>query len=221
MNFLRKKNDNHPEFWLEYLTLFTRKKQETTLKNIRFVAFDTETTGFDYDSDRILSIGAVGIKNTVINVSDQLELYLKQEIFNSETVEIHGIIKKGNVDKVSEPMALQLFVEYIKDAVLVAHHASFDIQMINKALQRNGFGKLKNKVLDTGILFKNTKHLIYRNDVNKIYSLDELSKDLKISQSDRHTASGDAFITALAFLKIISKLKKDKEINQDDLFRLK
>ncbi len=215
-------NKNYPDFWKEYLELFNTQKSKRSQNEFRFVAFDTETTGFNYEEDRILSIGAVAIKKNRIDISDQLEIYLQQEVFNENTVEIHGIRKNNGLDKISEIKALQLFLEYIGDATLIAHHASFDRTMINKALRRQGLGDLKNRIVDTGTLFKHTKHLVYRTDPRKNYTLDELCNDLKISKSDRHTASGDAYITALAFLKITSKLKKDKKI-QDirELFFLK
>ncbi len=221
MQLWSKKNDkNYPDFWREYLDLFNKKDQNMPLKDLRFIAFDTETTGFDYTNDRVLSIGAVGIKNNSINVSDQLEVYLKQDVFNEATVEIHGIRKHGALDKISEEEALRQFIKYIGNAILIAHHANFDRTMINKALQRQGLGDLKNKIVDTGVLFRNSKHQIYRND-RMNYSLDELCNDLKISKSDRHTASGDAFITAMAFLKILSKLKKNKGFEIDDMLRLR
>ncbi|GAA4273800.1 3'-5' exonuclease [Aquimarina gracilis] len=217
----KKNNKNSPDFWKKYSALFDGKTKQKSWEETRFVAFDTETTGFDFEKDRVLSIGAVGIKDNSINVADQLELYLKQEIFNQDTVEIHGIRKNADLDQISEEKALQWFIEFIGDSILVAHHARFDTQMIDKALKRNGLGALKNKVLDTSTLFKHTKHQVYRNDFNRPYSLEELCKDLKISESDRHTASGDAFITALAFLKIISKLRRDKKIQKlKDLFAL-
>lgn len=217
----KKNNNDYPVFWKNYLALFDRKKQKEFESNPRFVAFDTETTGFDFEKDRVLSIGAVAIKNNSINVADQIEVYLEQEVFNQDTVEIHGIRKNADLDQVSEEKALQWFLEFIGDAILVAHHARFDTQMINKALKRQGLGVLKNKVLDTSTLFKHTKHQVYRNDFNRAYSLEELCRDLKISESDRHTASGDAFITALAFLKIISRLRRDKKIQRiNDLFVL-
>ncbi len=217
----KKNNNDYPLFWKSYVALFDKKKQKEFESNLRFVAFDTETTGFDFEKDRVLSIGAVEIKDNSINVADQLEIYLRQEIFNQDTVEIHGIRKNADLDQVSEEKALQGFIEFIGDAILIAHHAWFDIQMINKALKRQDLGVLKNKVLDTSTLFKHTKHQVYRNDFNRAYSLEELCKDLKISESDRHTASGDAFITALAFLKINSKLRRDKKIQKlKDLFVL-
>lgn len=209
----------YPDFWNIYESIFEKKLNQSTNK-IRFVAFDTETTGFDYKKDRVLSIGAIAIKNNVIEVSDQLETYLDQEVFNADTVEIHGILKNHSYQKVSEKIAIQSFINYIGDAILIAHHADFDRNMINKVLERQGLGKLKNTFLDTGVLFKKTKHFIYQSHQDqKHYSLDELCSELNISKSDRHTASGDAFITAMAFLKIAAKLKKEKGIEIKDLIR--
>ena len=84
----------------------------------------------------------------------------------------------------------------------------FDDNMCNKALDRNGPPPLKNKLLDTVVLYKKSllrSPLIERKDH---YSLDELADKFNISKKDRHTALGDAYITALLFLKILKKLKE-------------
>ncbi|MFD2563941.1 3'-5' exonuclease [Aquimarina rubra] len=215
----RKNNKEFPDFWKDYLALFDKTYDKVPIEEIRFVAFDTETTGFDYVNDRVLSIGAIAINYIAIDVSDQLELYLEQDVFNSATVKIHGIRRNNNFETVTESKAIEMFIKYIGNSILIAHHADFDRRMINSALQRQGLGKLKNRFLDTGVLFRKTKHLVYRNQRgSNHYTLDELCDDLKISKSDRHTASGDAFITAMAFLKIVSKLKIDKEDKASTLF---
>ncbi|WP_062054714.1 3'-5' exonuclease [Aquimarina longa] len=223
MQFWTKKNkEEYPDFWKEYIKLFDKKNQNKSLDTARFIAFDTETTGFDYTEDRILSIGGITIINKSIDVSDQLEVYLEQDVFKEQTVPIHGIRRDNNFGKISERMALELFINYIGDAILVAHYAEFDRKMIDKALKRNGLGVLKNAFLDTSILYKKTKHLVYYNDYQNIqYSLDDLCMDLKISKSDRHTAAGDAFITAMAFLKILARLNKSKKIELPYLFKIK
>lgn len=213
-------NEEQLQFWKKYKALFSGKVMKASIKETRFIALDTETTGFDYKTDRILSVGAIAIHHGMIDVSDQLELYLEQEVFNKKTVEIHGIRKNINQQKILEKEALNLFLNYIGDSILIAHHAYFDQTMIDRALKRNGFGKLKNKFLDTSVLFKRTKHPVYLSgNPDKNYSLDELCGDLKIPMSDRHTASGDAFITAVAFLKIIAKLKISKSESVRELFR--
>ncbi len=203
----------HPDFWKNYLKKF-KQKQPKSIDTTRFVIFDTETTGLDLSNDRILSIGAIAINNSIIEVSDSFEIYLQQDEFNAETVEIHGILKDGNLTKTSEEKAIEHFIEYLGNSVLVAHHAAFDIEMINASLKRLNLPKLKNKSIDTGILYKKLE-----GKTDNHFNLDVLCDEFNIPKHDRHTASGDAFITALLFLKIISKLKNERTVHYSDLFR--
>lgn len=208
------KHKDYPEFWNTYSNYF-KQNNSKDLNTTRFIVFDTETTGLDPSSDRILSIGAISIVGNKIDIADSFEMYLKQDTFNAETVEIHGILKEGSITKFEEKEAIIQFLDYIKDSVLVAHHAAFDIAMINESLKRLGLPKLKNKSLDTGILFKKTS--LHKTN-KKHYGLDELCDTFNIKKHDRHTASGDAYITGLLFLKIVSNLKKTKTISLKDLF---
>ncbi|WP_165733557.1 PolC-type DNA polymerase III [Polaribacter sp. 20A6] len=205
MSWFRKKV--YPPFWKSYKECF-RGKQYAEFENIRFVIFDTETTGLDIKKDRILSIGTIAVIDKTIKVSDSLESYLTQDLFNVETVKIHGILKQGTIHKVTEQEGIIQFLEHIKNAVLVAHHAAFDVAMINQALKRLNLPKLKNKVLDTGHLFVKSK----LDTSKKHFSLDELSLRFNIPQHDRHTASGDAFITAILFVKLLCVLKKKNTV---------
>ena len=167
--------------------------------------------------DRILSIGAVTFVGKSIQVNDSLELYLEQEIFNPETVKIHGLMKKGSLEKVTELEAIKIFLAYVKNTVLIAHHANFDKNMMNEMLSRHGLGKLKNRFIDTGHLFNKSKHIIYQAQLKEHYTLDDLCQELNVPKVDRHTANGDALITAIVFLKILSRLDKRKNLQWDYL----
>jgi DNA polymerase-3 subunit epsilon len=213
--FGKKEKTVLPSYYLEYEACFLQKN-ELPINETRFIVFDTETTGFSRRDDRVLSIGAISLIDNAINVNDVFEVYVLQKIFNAETVPIHGILKEGSIEKITELDALKLFLNYIDNAVLVGHHVGFDIDMINEILKRNNLPKLLNKTLDTGSLYKKSKHTIYQDKV-KHYSLDNLCDELNISKSDRHTASGDAYITAIAFLKIISRLNKNEDLKLKDL----
>ena len=216
-SFFKKKKKQFPEFWNKHLLLF-KNHTEKPLKETRFVFLDTETTGLKIKFDRILSIGAISATANIIDIQDSFEQYIKQDVFKKDTVKIHGIRKNG-VYKIEELQALKLFINYIQNDILVAHHSFFDIGIINEALKRNGLGKLQNKCLDTGVLFKATKLQI--NVIDKHYSLDDLCEELKIPKNDRHTDSGDALITALAFQKIIGRLQKKKNLTVKDLLQIK
>ncbi|APG59357.1 3'-5' exonuclease [Christiangramia salexigens] len=216
----KEKYSDLPDFWREYSDKFEKKRPEK-IEDTRFVVFDTETTGFDFDDDRILSIGAVNVQNKSIEIKDNFEIFLQQDKFNPETVQIHGIIRNEKVNKLSEYEALQKFIEYIEDSVLVAHHAGFDLKMINNALNRQGLPKLKNSILDTAVLYKKTRIISNFIDREKIYSLDEIAEAYNFDLSDRHTASGDAYITALILMRLLGKYYKSKDLRLKDLLKYK
>ncbi|MBO3097742.1 3'-5' exonuclease [Gelidibacter pelagius] len=213
-NFKKKK---HPEYWETYLHHF-EKKEKTNLDASRFVALDTETTGFDYYVDRILSIGAVSIVGNEITVADAFEIYLEQSHFDPKSVHIHGILQNSKKHQISEEDAIKQFLTYIEDSILIAHHASFDIKMINQALNRMGLPNLKNKVIDTMDLYASTR--IKSNFIDKSvrYSLDDIAEAYTINLMDRHTAPGDALIAALIFLKTTTILKKSKSFKLERYF---
>lgn len=181
------------------------------INTARFVVLDTETTGFDFENDRILCIGAIVLQNNTIAIQEGFEVYIEQEHYNQATAQIHGILKDFVLDRPTEKEALNQFLEFLGDSIIIAHHTGFDVTMINNALERNDMPKLKNPSLDTAILYKKTlidSYLLERKDR---YSLDDLADKFDISKKDRHTAMGDAYITAIAFLKILKKLKEKEK----------
>ncbi|SHL88758.1 3'-5' exonuclease [Flavobacterium saccharophilum] len=203
-------------FWKKEENLFD---ENISIEETRFVVLDTETTGFDYENDRILCIGALVLQNGVISVQNSLEVYIEQAHYDKSTAQIHGILKAFILKRPSEIEALQQFLAFLGDSIIIAHHTIFDVTMINKALERNGLPELKNHRLDTAFLYKKTlikSHLFERKDH---YTLDDLADKFDISKKDRHTALGDAYITAIAFLKIVKKLREKKAVNLNSLFK--
>jgi len=212
LNFFKRKK--YPEFWKKHIDAIENCKKYSNYESIRFVCLDTETTGFDYENDRILCIGAVAIKNNKILVSDSFEVYIQQEVFNKETVKIHGIRRNGNEVKVTEEEALISFLEYLDDAIIIAHHTKFDMTMINNALKRIHVGPIISKQLDTNYIHKK---IATENQFKKLFSLDELCAIYHVKMHDRHTALGDALITAYIFLKLTYKYKKNNVLNLTEL----
>jgi len=204
-------------FWKKEENIFD---ENITIEETRFVVLDTETTGFDYVSDRILCIGALVLQNGIISIQDSFEVYLEQDHYDKATAQIHGILKAFVIPRPTELEALQQFLDFLGDSIIIAHHTVFDVTMINKALERNGLPHLTNRSLDTAHLYKKTliqSHLFERKDH---YTLDDLADKFDISKKDRHTALGDAYITAIAFLKIVKKLQEKKATNLNQLFKV-
>lgn len=200
LDWFKKVSKDYPKFWENYLENFENEPDPSQPK--RYVVFDSETTGLDHRKDVILSIGAVAVVNSSVIVNDSLELFLKQDIYKPEVASIHGILKEGKEHKIVEAEAIIRFLEFIKNSTLIGHNINFDIEMINQALKRLDVGKLKNDSMDTDAMYQKFKGL----QEDQHSTLDELCKVLKVERSDRHTASGDAFITALVFLKLKKRL---------------
>ncbi|WP_373516291.1 PolC-type DNA polymerase III [Pricia sp.] len=216
--WFRKGKRNYPDFWMAYAESFEVGLPET-LNDIRFVVFDTESTGLDIENDRILSIGALSLRNNTIPVNQSFEVYLYQHFYHAKNIAVHGILEEESKPRITELEAIQLALAFIGNSVLVAHHAGFDRAMIDQALRRHGLPKLKNKFLDTSALYKRTLIASPLLQKQEQYSLDELAEKFDIPTTDRHTALGDAYITAIAFLKILGKLKGKGNFSVKGLLR--
>ncbi len=195
--------------WLwKRLSGVPEKEGSLDVSRLTYVVLDTETTGFDYEQDRILCIGALRLKEQQIQVQDCLEVYLRQEHYDQKSTEVHGILSREERPCLTEKEALEAFLAFLGDDIIVAHHARFDMTMINNALERHGMPRVTNRVLDTSALYRKT--LIQSPVVPKKdhYTLDELADKFDICKKDRHTALGDAYITAIAFIRILQGLKQ-------------
>jgi DNA polymerase III subunit epsilon len=171
---------------------------------VRFVALDTETTGPDPRRDRLISIGAVGIVAGQIHLSDTFEelLYVG---YNGPSVKVHGITRDEARDGAPEPEALARFLEYLRDGVIVGHHIGHDVRVIGAACERHFGIPLLNRHTDTMDVALRLADAGGFPGVEEFgdFSLDSLCELFKVTPHDRHTAGGDAFITAQIFLKLL------------------
>jgi DNA polymerase-3 subunit epsilon len=106
---------------------------------------------------------------------------------------------------VEEPEALEQFIDYLRDGVIVGHHIGHDVGTFDAALERHWGIRLLNRSLDTMDL---TLHLeqdgaFAGRPAIRRFTLDALCELFGVIPHDRHTASGDAFITAQVFLRLL------------------
>lgn len=194
IDWLKNINKEYPEFWKAYLSKFDKKSK-------RFVILSTETSGLSIEKDVILSIGAFAVINNSIHIVDSFETIIAQYKFFHDNGISNEFTVETKMKKLGEAEAIQAFVEFIGNAVLVGHHIDFDVEMINAALERLGCGRLKNEALDIDVMYRKLTDIN-----NKQFSLEELCSIFKIPKSDRNSSSEDAYKIALLFLKLKSRL---------------
>lgn len=173
---------------------------------LNFTVLDTETSGLDPARDSILSFGGVKISQAKILVNQAVEWYPIATDSGKKTAAIHGLVTVPNT--LSKEDFAKNFLDYIGNSIIVGHHIGFDLEILKTLLKPFGITQLKNPVIDT-------YHLAIRleqgplHDLSSIrkedYSLDALCRRYQLSPDDRHTAAGDAFLTAQLFLKLLAK----------------
>lgn len=177
---------------------------DTPASQVRFVVLDTETTGLDPRRDRIITLGAVAVIEGEIRLDDSFEAMCKLD-YNRSSVTVHGITRDETRDALEESEALSQFLDYLRDGVIVGHHIGHDIQALNVAYTRHAGFELKNQSLDTMdlTLHLNDDGAFAGREMPKGFDLDGLCEMFDIPPHDRHTAGGDALITALVFLRLL------------------
>jgi DNA polymerase-3 subunit epsilon len=194
-----------PAFVARYRARFEHTwTDDTSIDAVRFVVLDAETTGFDARTDRIITIGAVAVHQREIVLSDSFESLLKISR-NTSAVTVHGVTRDQSEKGVDEPVALESLLDYLKDGVIVGHHIGHDIAALNAACERHWNLTLSNRWIDTlglAMLLQRDGAFAGRPPIRRL-SLEALGDIFQVIPHDRHTAGGDAFITAQIFLRLL------------------
>lgn len=211
MNFLQRlfSKPDYPEFWQRYSEAVSKPLPgNMPLQEVTFAVFDTETTGLNPAKDKILSIGGVKVYKNAVAISDRIEIYLEQEKApQQEDIAIHGIIPNAQAWQQTTHLAVQSFVEWCGPAILTGHHVAFDVAIINQALLQQTGAKLRNRSVDTLQLAMRAQGKGTHSAPGE-WTLDSLAAQYQIPAHDRHTAAGDAFITAILLMKLLNRLEK-------------
>lgn len=186
-------NKEYPEFWKKYTESF---KNPAT----KYVVISMETSGLDTEKDVIMSIAATSVIQNRIILKDSFEIFIQHKKHTEIDID-NEFISVSKVDKIHENEAIETLLNYLNNSILIGHRIDFDIEMLNEALSRLKLGKIRNEAFDIEAMFNK---IMETNE--KKYSLEEMSKSLKINLSDRNSVADDAYSIALLFLKMKDKL---------------
>ena len=104
---------------------------------MREIIFDTETTGLSpTGGDRLVEIGCVEMVNRVETGRTYHAYFNPQRSMPSEAEAVHGLSEKFLSDKPDFAETVEALLEFIGDAPLIAHNATFDFGFLNHELGR-------------------------------------------------------------------------------------
>ena len=167
--------------------------------NDTYVVFDLETTGFSSIKDKIIEIGAVKVENGVI--TDKFSTFVNPKVpIPFEITNLTGITDDMVMEAPDIETILPQFLEFVGDAVLVAHNASFDVSFIEQNCRYQDITPDFTSV-DTVAMAR-----ILLPTLSK-FKLNVVANALHISLENHHRAVDDAGATAEIFVKFVEMLR--------------
>jgi DNA polymerase-3 subunit epsilon len=199
--------DSRPEFY--DFELFGRGAGagggllERPLAELAYTVFDTETTGLDpAGGDEIIQIGATRIVAGKLRRESVFEQLVDPQRGVPEAgIAIHGIRPEQLAGQPTIDAVLPAFADFAADTVLVAHNAAFDMRFLQIKEARTGV-RFEQPVLDT-LLLSAVLH-----PGQDSHGLEAIAERLGVPVLGRHTALGDAIVTAEVFVKMVPLLRE-------------
>ena len=164
-----------------------------------YVVFDLETTGFSPIKDKIIEIGAVKVEHG--EITDKFSTFVNPKVpIPFQITQLTSITDQMVIGAPDIETVLPQFLEFIGDAALVAHNASFDVSFIEQNCRYQDIQPDFTSV-DTVAMAR-----ILLPTLSK-YKLNVVANALHISLENHHRAVDDAGATAEIFVKFVEMLK--------------
>ena len=168
---------------------------------MREIVFDTETTGFKFsEGDRLVEIGCVEMINRVETGRTFHAYYCPERPMPPEAQAVHGLSDAFLADKPVFAAGVAELLDFIGDAPLVAHNASFDFAFLNGELGACGFPPVchRTRMIDT-LQIARSRH------PGAKHTLDALCSRFGIDRSHRvlHGALLDAQLLAQVYVELL------------------
>lgn len=153
-----------------------------------YIAFDLETTGLSVETDQIIEIGALKVRDGKI-VDRFMEFLKPDKPISSIITGITGITNAMVADARDTETVIREFVEFCEDDVLIGHNIMFDYKFCKLYAQKYGYS-FEKKGIDTLKIARK----VHKDFDSK--SLGVLCEHYDIKNQAAHRAYHDALATA-------------------------
>ncbi len=175
----------------------------TPLAALDCVVLDTETTGLDARTARIVQLGAVRVTEGAIDAGQVLDRLVNPGIpIPPLSSKVHGI-NDGHV--ANAPRFADLageLLELFEKSCVVGHTIGYDLTILQREASLAGIEWSNPRALDVRTLAELAKPGLAQ------YDLDRIAAWLGVDIEGRHTAVGDAMATARIFIALLPLLRQ-------------
>jgi DNA polymerase-3 subunit epsilon len=184
---------------------------DSALDSQRYVVLDTELTSLDYRTNRLLSIGAIAMQGTSIQLGDQFYRVINPGVsIPAESVVIHKLRVEDVASGEQPGKCLDDLRQFIEGAVLVGHFVDIELKILAKEMSQTGH-KFNNPAIDTARVHHwILRHGPYSEELSvqlEKMDLATLAKFYSLDVQDAHHALCDAFLTARIWQKMLYRLQ--------------
>ena len=191
----------------QWLARIFGAQDSTALRAARWVVVDCETSGLDPARDRLISIGAVDVREGRIEAGPGFGAVLRQASpSDAANILVHGIGGEAQAGGRPAAEALRDFSLFLGDSIAVAFHAPFDAAVLRREMQGVGL-RAPRRWLDAAqlapALFPKA-----RSARGQARALDDWLAEFGIECDARHDALGDAYATAQLLLVLFAEAER-------------
>lgn len=186
----------------------------TPLYDVTFCVVDLETTGGSASGDAITEIGAVKVRGGEV-VGEFQTLVNPGAAIPASIVILTGITQAMVIDAPPIEEVLPAFLEFLGDAVVVAHNAHFDLGFLNASAVRLDYGRIPNRTLDTVALARR----LVRSEVRNL-KLKSLAAHFRSPVMPSHRALDDARATVWVLHGLLERAGTLHVTHLEDLLQL-
>ena len=175
----------------------------TPLAALSGVVLDTETTGLDARTARIVEIGAIRVEGERIIEAERFHARLDPGVpIPAATTKVHGITDADVRGAPRFASVAEKLVTFIGPGIVIGHTIGYDMTVLAREAERAGVGWRPPRALDVRTLAELALPTLAQ------YDLDRLCELLVIPIEGRHSAVGDAVATARIFAALVPLLRQ-------------
>ena len=174
----------------------------TPLIALDAVVLDTETTGLDPASARLLEVAAVRLSGGRLDEGSAFRRLVRPGVaIPAAATAIHGIDEAAVAQAPAFAAVWPELAAFVGDAVVIGHSVGFDLAILKRECERGGLAWARPRSLCVRLLGEVAQHDLAG------YSLDQLAAWLGVAVAGRHSALGDAVTTGQIFLALLPRLR--------------
>ena len=177
---------------------------------MRQVILDTETSGLDFEKDRIIEIGCLEIVDGVYTGKKFHNYYKPDNItISSDSEQIHGLNNSFLSKFPTFDSSVQDFLEFLNDSQLIIHNVQFDLSMINESLKRMSIKQIEKKNTICTLELAKKKFPGSKNNLNALCR----RFDINLDSREKHGALIDSFLLLEVYNELLGGKQKKLDLS--------